>query len=244
MTAKEARRIAQRFSVSTLLGCNTKLQKTDKSGEYLSGGVSLAPHTLSGVRNTCKHSTIGCRESCLGRFSGLNVDPRNLQAKVNKTLFLTFEPEAYYALLSHEIGLLTARAEKKGALPVVRLNVYTDIPFERERPTLFASHPDVQFMDYTKDPDRFGSLPANYHLTFSLSEKNSPAAKRILESGNNVAAVFHGSLPEEFLGYPVISGDESDARFADPSPVVVGLSLKGTKEAKRVAIEQGFARVT
>ena len=35
------------------------------------------------------------------------------------------------------------------------------------------------------------------------------------------------SLPETFLGRPVINGDKDDLRFLDPKNVIVGLYAKG-----------------
>ena len=75
--------------------------------------------------------------------------------------------------------------------------------------------------------DLKGSLPSNYHLTFSRSEANEAQALDVLKAGGNVACVFSGSLPETYLGFRVINGDESDLRFLDPSGVIVGLKAKG-----------------
>jgi len=43
----------------------------------------------------------------------------------------------------------------------------------------------------------------------------------------NVAAVFN-ELPSEWMGLPVIDGDEHDLRFKDPKPCIVGLLAKGS----------------
>jgi hypothetical protein len=123
-----------------------------------------------------------------------------------------------------------ARAERLGVQLVCRLNVVSDVPFERELPSLFASYPDVQFMDYTKDVRRLLNLerPTNYHLTFSRSECNESDCLRVLEAGHNVTVVFRKSpFPPTYWGYPVIDGDASDLRFLDPSPCIVGLKAKG-----------------
>lgn len=116
-----------------------------------------------------------------------------------------------------------------------------------------AKFPDVQFYDYTKSPRRMlafvrGKLPANYHLTFSRSECNEPAALDTLSLGGNVAVVFDtkrgAALPATWHGYPVIDGDGSDARFADGGApqgqasigrtgVVVGLRAKGRARSDR-----------
>ena len=99
--------------------------------------------------------------------------------------------------------------------------------------TIFSAFPNVQFVDYTKNPRRFErELPPNYNLTFSRSETNETDAIKILERGHNVAVVFAGNMPEAWNGYRVINGDEHDLRHLDPKGVVVGLTPKGNK-AKR-----------
>jgi hypothetical protein len=87
--------------------------------------------------------------------------------------------------------------------------------------------PDVQVYDYTKlpVPDK-DKLPKNYHLTFSLSETNKEAALEALWKGFNVAVVFD-EKPNDFLGVPVVDGDESDLRFLDKPYSIVGLKAKG-----------------
>jgi hypothetical protein len=116
-------------------------------------------------------------------------------------------------------------------LPLVaRLNVVSDVAWEREIPALFAEFPAVQFMDYTKDITRVldSGRPPNYHLTFSRSEANEADCRRALASGHNVTAVFRRPpFPATLWSYPVIDGDRDDLRFLDPSPCIVGLKAKG-----------------
>jgi hypothetical protein len=143
---------------------------------------------------------------------------------------LAHNPERFLALLMADLARQRTRAERLGVQLVCRLNVVSDVPFEREFPSLFASFPDVQFMDYTKDVRRLLNLqrPANYHLTFSRSERNESECLQVLEAGHNVTVVFRKPpFPRAFWGYPVIDGDGSDVRFLDPSPCVVGLKAKG-----------------
>ena len=61
-----------------------------------------------------------------------------------------------------------------------------------------------------------------------------------LQHGINVAVVFQYRLPESWHGYRVINGDESDLRFLDDSPVVVGLKAKG--QSKNVQAD-GFIQI-
>lgn len=100
--------------------------------------------------------------------------------------------------------------------------------------SLFALFDYLQFVDYTKNPDRFArALPTNLHLTFSRSETNEAKALEILRAGHNVAVVFSGGLPATWRGFPVINGDEHDLRHLDPrGGYVVGLSPKGSKAKK------------
>jgi hypothetical protein len=109
-----------------------------------------------------------------------------------------------------------------------------------------AMFPAVQFYDYTKVTKRLTreTLPANYHLTFSLSENNDAAAGEVLAAGGNVAVVFRTPAIRErymatgFLGHRVIDGDETDLRFMDPANVVVGLYAKGRAKSD----SSGFVR--
>jgi hypothetical protein len=91
-------------------------------------------------------------------------------------------------------------------------------------------------------------LPSNYHLTFSRSEINNDIAMDLLSKGNNVAMVFD-KLPETYLGYKVVNGDETDLRFLDEKNVIVGLKYKkvtgkGGGEKNKEAMLDGFVIVT
>jgi hypothetical protein len=154
---------------------------------------------------------------------------------------------AYVADIVKAIGLEQGRATRAGKKLCVRLNGSTDIAWEgvpceyygKRYANLFELYPDVEFVDYTKNPKRFDRpLPANYHLTFSRSETNEPDVLRLLARGVNVAAVF-AVKPEGYYGlYRVVDGDEHDLRQLDPKGdavrggYIIALSPKGRK-AKR-----------
>ena len=80
----------------------------------------------------------------------------------------------------------------------------------------------------------------NYFLNFSRSELNDTECIKALEKGINVTVVFEKELPNNFLGYRVIDGDQTDLRFLDNNifenvsgkGVIVGLKAKG-RRAKR-----------
>jgi hypothetical protein len=102
--------------------------------------------------------------------------------------------------------------------------------------TIFEHYADTQFVDYTKNPNRFQrALPANYHLTFSRSEVNEAIAIELLQRGVNVAVVFGGDKPATWNGHAVVDGDETDLRHLDPRGdrgFVIGLSPKGRRAKK------------
>jgi hypothetical protein len=144
-----------------------------------------------------------------------------------------------------EIAELEREAARKGMRAAVRPNGTTDFPWERmpvtyngtRYPNLMTAFPAVTFYDYTKAPlTKRGPLPANYHLTFSLSERPDAEenAGEYLDAGYPVAVVFDapkGAIPTT---YPlagkvrrVIDADKTDARFTDPHGVIAGLSAKG-----------------
>jgi hypothetical protein len=193
---------------------------------YLTGILYLAPASLSGV-NVCPKSSAGCRAACLfsagrGRFYSIN------RARVVKTLAYHFDTPRFILTVKKSIKSLLVKAKNKGLIPVVRLNGTSDLLWERNS-DIIQSYPHVTFYDYTKITKRLNfSIPANYHLTVSLSESNEADAKLALSKGYSVAAVFRtADLPDTFLGHTVVNGDSTDLRFLDPRGVVVGLKAKG-----------------
>lgn len=215
---------------------NTKLEKGSAFG-YLTFGLSLAPHKLSG-KNFCPHASAGCAAACLNT-AGMGVFSNVQAARLKKSLmFIKNRPE-FLSQLSKEITLAEKKVKKLQKLLAIRLNVLSDLPWENLG--IIQKFPLVQFYDYTKNPLRMknflaGKFPPNYHLTFSRSEENQSSVEEIASLGGNVAVVFRNELPEKYLDKSVVNGDESDLRFLDKKSVVVGLSMKG--KAKKD--ESGF----
>ena len=144
------------------------------------------------------------------------------------TLLLARHPELFRAILKADLARELAKAASEPM--VARLNVVSDVAWERECPELFTYFPTVRFMDYTKDISRVldPNRPANYHLTFSRSEVNEAECRRAPAAGFNVTVVFRKPpYPSTFWGYPVIDGDQNDLRFLDPSPCIIALKAKG-----------------
>lgn len=241
--------------MSTLLGSNSKLSKSNGSA-YLVQGLPLAPSDLSG-KNLCPHSTAGCRQACVGWFAGRTVTSTVRKAMLTRTRMFFDDRVGFMGQLENEIAAHNRKAEKLGAIPAIRLNVFSDIVWEKVAPDLFTMFPKTRFYDYTKNGSRVG-LPENYELTYSVNESIDSTARAMqwLHAGRNVAAVFdvmyqpqqrrYGALPKRFLGQTVIDGDFDDVRLSanDGRGVVVGLRLKGTNAARAAARSTGFAQAT
>jgi hypothetical protein len=240
-----------KYVLRSLLGSgddNPKLARSNAAATpYKTWGLSLAPARESGFQ-TCASSTPGCRAACLYRQGHARLDPVIAAARIARAVAFRNHREWFERTLIYELGRITRKAEEEGWRVAVRLNVVSDVMWEREFPALFFLFRDVQFYDYTKHTRRMfrylaEELPANYSLTYSKSEKNEGEAKSVLAAGGNVAVVFRGELPESWHGHPVIDGDVTDLRFLDPARVVVGLRAKGTARSDRsgFVVEPGAA---
>jgi hypothetical protein len=231
---------------------STTSAKAVKAGEYgyLNGIHYLAPASLSG-KNMCPHASAGCIALCLGWQSGQasmvkhDDEINSVRAsRIVKAKRFMHDRKGYMRDVVKAIELLIRKGKREGLKLCVRLNGSSDIAFEGiacERAgkafrNVFEAFPDIDFVDYTKNPLRFKrALPANYHLTFSRSETNEATALELLARGVNVAVVFAGDKPATWHGFKVIDGDLHDLRQLDPRAAqgfVIALSPKGSK-AKR-----------
>lgn len=230
---------------NNLLGQNYKTAK-QKPGEDPSDvqGLSLLPHALvrdlapspiAGVRTLCLGSNEACRQGCLV-YSGQNkADPYNLTIKIARSTALVKEPVAFCRMVLEACRFHGESAPRRGYRPYIRLNVFSDVPWELVFPDLFELLPGLQFYDYTKVAAR--RPPSNYDLTFSFSGTNERLARHEIEKEKRrIAVVFllpggyvarrTADLPARFWGLEVVDGDVSDLRPLDASPVVVGLRWK------------------
>lgn len=228
---------------------NTKTIKGEGRG-YITYILYLSAYTNNsrGV-NICSHASKGCADSCLlksgfgGMYSGVEA------GRIRKTEYFLKERVNFMHQLKAEIET-ALRKNKDKAIVTIRLNGTSDLPFEKykvfdnDTKNIFEMFPDVQFYDYTKNHIRMTKeLPSNYHLTFSRSETNGEKSLELLQRGYNVAMVFD-KLPETYLGYTVINGDNDDLRFLDATNVIVGLKYKkmtGKGADNTKAFTSGFA---
>ena len=232
-----AKRFTKFFSIDS-----PKAIKADKFG-YLNAINYMAPHTTGGAGDLCGNSSAGCRDLCLGMYSGQaaivsdleNGTNRTRESRIAKAQYFMNERHSFMREMSEHIESLARKAQRENKKLAVRPNGSTDISFEyikgHNGQTLPEQFPEIQFIDYTKNLKRMlnPNKPSNYHLTFSLSETNMHDAMHVLANRKNVAVVFGDGLPEAFMGHKVISGLEHDLRHLDPAPVIVGLEPKGSK---------------
>jgi hypothetical protein len=180
---------------------------------------------------TCASASKGCAAACLN-FSGNGSYPSVQASRIAKTVAFFTQRQAFLRMLKREIRNAVRLCVRIKKIPVIRLNVMSDLMWEKITPELFTSFPTVRFYDYTKHVERMfgylaGKLPSNYHLTFSRSEDNVTDCITLLYWGASVTVVFKGKLPDEWNGFRVIDGDRNDLRILDPKNVVVGLKAKG-----------------
>lgn len=208
-----------------LLSTSSKIEKSQSVG-VLTRVLYLTPGVF------CPLATDGCRRACLGHTSGRMQFHTHAQARDTRTALFLENQDLFMKKLRAELTLLEADALQDGFTPAVRLNGSSDLAWERLYPELFAEFSTMQFYDYTKLYARVlafldCTFPANYHLTFSVDAHTTSKAIDLVRRGGTVAAVYWPSIPESWWDCPVIDGDKHDARFLDPTGVVVALRAKG-----------------
>jgi hypothetical protein len=210
------------------VNADKKRIKSNKAG-FLTGILYLAPYDLSGV-NLCPFAKVAeCHVACLNT-AGRGVFNNVKSARLRKAKLFNENRGEFMAQLIDDINKLKRQAKKKNMQAVVRLNGTSDIEWENIRAgeyTIFDLFPDLQFYDYTKNPNR-KNLPDNYDLTFSYSGVESfiKFNRQALSNNMRIATVFK-IIPSEFLGRQVINGDDHDARFIEDKNLVIGLKAKG-----------------
>tara|TARA_R100001510_G_C7651480_1_gene209154 strand:+ start:2004 stop:2690 length:687 start_codon:yes stop_codon:yes gene_type:complete len=208
---------------------NAKINKSKKYG-WMTFGLHLAPHTLSGY-NVCPHASKGCAEACLNT-AGRGRMNMVQDARIKKTIMFKEGKANFLHFLQKDIYTAKRMAEKESLQPCFRLNLTSDISWERYK--IIENNPDVQFYDYTKNYNRAikfanNKLPDNYHLTFSRSEDHKLELIQYLVScGVNVAVVFDKELDQGgWENMITINGDKHDLRFLDKPQRIIALKAKG-----------------
>ncbi|AHY27063.1 hypothetical protein PBI_KAMPY_87 [Mycobacterium phage Kampy] len=201
---------------------------------------------LSGGINLCPMASKGCAAACLSR-SGQSGMPAQQRAQAVRTAFLLSHPVLAGLLIGAEIRSALRRHGRIN----LRLNTTSDIRWEIVAPHMVQALAEagVLMYDYTAWSPADRAESSDYSLTYSAKEPSHTSdeyLQGILASGGNVAMPFTTrrgeALPEEWNGYRVIDGDESDERRNDPRGVVVGLRAKGHEWKKDNTA--GFIRAT
>ena len=204
---------------------SSKIEKSNNADAgYLTSIMYLAPYNLSG-HNVCSDATDGCIESCLntagrGRFDNVQ------NARIKRTKFFYENRKAFLEQNEKETDAHIRKCKRLGLKAAIRHNGTSDIAWHKILD--MSLRPEIQYYDYTKSFKRaLSEIPANYHLTYSRSEKTTnEQIFACIEAGVNVSVVFM-TIPDTYLGLPVIDGDKHDMRFLDPEGVIVGLKAKG-----------------
>ena len=209
---------------------NTKLIKTAKGSKLpvVLAGLSMMP-TLAICANSKKAK---CLDMCL-KDSGFSevFDSVNV-ARQKKTDYFMQDRAGFLQQLKRELTNLDKYAKKHNKKAIVRLNVLSDIPWERYN--IPQQFPDIKFYDYSKRSNRLDRMPSNYQLMFSWSgaSEYQREVNNALKTDTPITVVFSKSLPDYYLGRKVYNGDLSDLDNLDQKGMVIGLLLKGNKNKK------------
>lgn len=225
--------VARGLPYKTILGESSAKTIKGQSIGYLTGIVYLVPDDV-----LCPMARLaGCFEGCL-KSAGRGAFNSVQKARDAKTRFFYDNRDAFMLSLCADIFALTQKAARLNLIPLIRPNGTSDIPFENiivhDNKTIFQLFPNVQFYDYTKHPSRKleGKTAGNYDLTYSFSAITpKPISIKGLTNPNNArtAVVFQkqSDIPQNFRGWPVVDGDNTDVRHIEPRAVVVALYAKG-----------------
>ena len=232
---------------------SAKLAKNGKINHQHTYGLYLAPATESGY-NVCPYSTKECRLGCLATSGRAGMEiiagkEKTKSCRIRKTRLLFEHTEFFMKWLIVEIKYYKEKAEKEGYGFSVRLNCTSDVDWQSIKingKNIFEIFPDVQFYDYTKNPNKFQNKPENYHLTFSYTGRNWNTCEKLLKQGYNVAMIFNvkneKQIPYNYKGYKVINGDSTDYRINDSKGIIVGLKWKhiANKEHEKQILNSCF----
>jgi hypothetical protein len=240
-------------------GLTTENGKTQLSSGvgFQTLGIGMAPHSTSNLEgfDVCPNASEECKANCLGLTAGGNKQypEAALKRKILVTQYFTEHPEHAARLLSKEISENEKWSDKNGMRSGVRLNVTSDIPYEKMMPEHFwKRHAATQFYDYTKNAKNTRNLPENYfkglsHTGTGHAESNDKQAIEELNRGGVVAMVYqrgkkipnptHVEDVQTGKRWRVVDGDSDDNLFdrhtnagvPRTEGVVSGLKLKGVK---------------
>jgi len=149
-------------------------------------------------KNVCPAASAGCAAACLNT-AGRGAMNVVQRARLEKTNRFWDDRGQFLQDLALEIGKLQRQAEAKGMKAAVRLNGTSDLPYEKYK----VGDTGKNIMELFPDVQFYDYTKLENRFT-------------------------KGQLPATWRGYPVIDGDEHDARFTDAGAgVIIGLKAKG-----------------
>ena len=196
----------------------------------------LSPFTKNDRQiNVCPNASAGCIFGCLDT-SGMGIFSNVQLARINKTNFYLYDKDNFSIQLVKELRNINKRAVKLDKKVAIRLNGTSDLDFiailkNRTGIDIIEEFPNLEYYDYTKSLNKAKKYAGSdrYTLTFSRSEINETECIEALKLGFNVSVVFDHKkpMPTEYLGRPVIDGDQADDLMLTNKGVIIGLKAKG-----------------
>ena len=216
------------LGISYLLGRNSssKMMKGIKQN-YDSYVLYLSASNNSGF-DLCSFASKFCRDICLvesGRTMMEKQDGKIHTSRLKKTWLLEFNRAHFDKILQYEIDKAYKRNLKTNIAYCIRLNGTSDCEFN----SIIESN-NVQFYDYTKNPEHVINASQNHHHTFSFSGSNIVLCKQLIKQDINIAVPVLKSDFSRILSEfrQVYNGDETDLRFLDKMKGgICLLSVKG-----------------
>lgn len=250
-----------------LLATNSKMRKVPgmRGRGWIIKGLAMAPADI-GSREACQWRSAGCTAACNGLFSGGNTMPSTRRAMIQRKEWYFQDRKGFLKQLFKELQQFQTSADRQGLRPACRLNVSTDIVWERIAPEIFTRFPGIEFYDYSKAAVRHRpELPKNYTLSHSVSERSTYGdISAAIEAGRNIVAAFNsayvwghinakGYLPARLkivdrtgrgpsFSIACKNGDRHDLRIAaaDGRGNCIALRGKGGRAVVSAAVESGF----
>lgn len=157
---------------------NTKIRKSLGIDNYATASLSLAPSDVASAfsdryENLCPMAKRAKCESVCLMSSGLGgIHTSAAIGRIAKSVFFVDHKQLFVSLLRRELDRFEKACKKRNRKPSARLNVLTDILWERMG--LIEDYPRIQFYDYTKIATRgissaWKMMMDNYDVTHSLS---------------------------------------------------------------------------
>jgi hypothetical protein len=241
------------------IDANAKTVKGQKRG-YMTAVLYLSPWKSAGL-NVCPMAEIaGCAAACLntaGRGGiakgsatmapyGVKLPDNAIQrARIARTRFYAEDRIAFMAQLVKEIESFLRKAERKGLVPVVRLNGTSDIQWEVGHPARRLNPGAAKLIRRSNRATlkRHGAMLEQSHESIFAAFPEvqfydyTKIDKRLART---LPANYHLSLSysEASARYAervmhAVDGDEHDLRFLDPRGSVVYLKAKGAARKDR-----------